>query len=115
MAFNVMARNCDDHTKNFSFRLKQGDAWELAPAYDVTHAYNPKGEWTYQHLMSVNGKFREITRDDLLKEADRFGIRRPLDKLSSVREALKSWGEFAKKAGLGKASLDRVASDFQLL
>ena len=115
MAFNVMARNCDDHTKNFSFRLKQGDVWELAPAYDVTHAYNPKGEWTYQHLMSVNGKFREITRDDLLKEADRFGIRRPLDKLSNVREALKSWGEFAKKAGLGKSSLDRVASDFQLL
>ena len=32
MAFNVMARNCDDHTKNFSFRLKRGGAWELAPA-----------------------------------------------------------------------------------
>lgn len=115
MVFNVMARNCDDHTKNFSFRLRQGEAWELAPAYDVTHAYSPKGEWTYQHLMSVNGKFREITRDDLLQDADRFGIRRPQDKLASVREALKSWGQFAKKAGLGKPSLDRVAADFQLL
>jgi serine/threonine-protein kinase HipA len=31
MAFNVMARNCDDHTKNFSFLLKQGGNWELAP------------------------------------------------------------------------------------
>ncbi len=115
MAFNVMARNSDDHTKNFSFRLRQGEAWELAPAYDVTHAYNPKGEWTYRHLMSINGKFREITREDLHKEADRFGIRRPQDKLSNVREVLKSWGEFAKKAGLGKSSMDRVASDFQLL
>jgi serine/threonine-protein kinase HipA len=67
MAFNVMARNCDDHTKNFNFRLKRGAVWELAPAYDVTHAYNPKGEWTYQHLMSVNGKFGDITSDDLLK------------------------------------------------
>jgi serine/threonine-protein kinase HipA len=56
MAFNVMAKNCDDHTKNFAFRLKQGGTWELAPAYDVTHAYNPKGEWTYQHLMSVNAE-----------------------------------------------------------
>src|ERR1035438_8982575 len=45
MAFNVMARNCDDHTKNFTFRLKQGAAWELAPAYDLTHAYNPRGAW----------------------------------------------------------------------
>jgi serine/threonine-protein kinase HipA len=38
MAFNVMASNCDDHTKNFSFRLKQGGTWELAPAYDLIHA-----------------------------------------------------------------------------
>ena len=115
MVFNVMARNCDDHTKNFSFRLKQGEGWELAPAYDVTHAYNPKGEWTYQHLMSVNGKFADITRDDLLKEADRFAIRRPVALLANVRSALKNWPEFASQGGLGKSSLDAVASDFQWL
>jgi serine/threonine-protein kinase HipA len=39
MAFNVMARNCDDHTKTFAFLLKRGHSWQLAPAYDVTHAY----------------------------------------------------------------------------
>ncbi len=33
MVFNVMARNCDDHTKNFAFRLRQDRPWELAPAY----------------------------------------------------------------------------------
>jgi serine/threonine-protein kinase HipA len=54
MAFNVMAANCDDHTKNVSFLLREGGNWELAPAYDVTHAHNPAGEWTSQHLMSVN-------------------------------------------------------------
>ena len=38
VALNVMARDRDDHTKNFSFILKQGGSWELlAPAYDVTH------------------------------------------------------------------------------
>jgi serine/threonine-protein kinase HipA len=58
IAFNLMAANCDDHTKNASFLLREGGVWELAPAYDVTYAYNPTGEWTYQHLMSVNGKFR---------------------------------------------------------
>ena len=115
MAFNVMARNCDDHTKNFSFRLKQNSEWELAPAYDVTHAYNPAGEWTYQHLMSVNGKFSEITRNDLLEEANRFGVRRPQDLLSNVRNALANWGEFARMADLGESSSDRVALDFRLL
>ena len=115
MAFNVMARNCDDHTKNFSFRLKQGGMWELAPAYDLIHAYNPRGAWTYQHLMSVNGKFDGIARADLLVEADRFGVRRPLDMLADVRTALASWAEFAAEAGLSAKTADRVAADFCLL
>ena len=115
MCFNVMARNCDDHTKNFAFLLKEGQDWELAPAYDVTHAHNPKGEWTYQHLMSVNGKFNHITRDDLLQEADRFGVRRPKDILTDVRTALDNWPAFARQAGLSAPTSDRVAADFQRL
>lgn len=115
MAFNVMAKNCDDHTKNFAFRLKQGESWELAPAYDVTHAYNPKGEWTYQHLMSVNGKFSAITRADLLLEAERFGVRRPLNLLADARAALESWQKFAKEAGLIATTADSIAADFEPL
>lgn len=114
MSFNVMARNCDDHTKNFGFLLKQGQAWELSPAYDVTHAYSPRGEWTYQHLMSLNGKFRDITREDLLAEADRFGVRRANDLLADVRGAIENWNDHAAEAGLSKASADRVEADFQL-
>jgi len=113
MAFNVMARNCDDHTKNFSFLLKQGGPWELAPAYDLNHAHDPKGKWTYQHLMSVNGKFKDIERDDLLEEADRFGVRRPKDLLANIRAALENWSGFAKEAGLSSKAADRVAADFQ--
>jgi serine/threonine-protein kinase HipA len=115
MVFNVMARNCDDHTKNFAFLLKQGGPWELAPAYDVTHAYNPRGEWTYQHLMSVNGKFQGITRDDLLEDADRFSVRKPREILADVRAALENWPEFALQAGLEASLRDRVAADFRLV
>jgi serine/threonine-protein kinase HipA len=114
MAFNVMARNCDDHTKNFAFRLTQGGQWELAPAYDLTHAYNPKSEWTYQHLMSVNGKFENITREDMLLEAERFSVSRPKNLLEQVQGALKVWPEFAREAGLGDSALSRVAADFRL-
>jgi serine/threonine-protein kinase HipA len=114
MAFNVMARNCDDHTKNFAFLLKQGGTWELAPAYDVTHAYNPRGEWTYQHLMSVHGKFSEITAEDLLADADRFEVRRPKDLLKDVREAVQAWPEFAKQAGLSGKVAKQVAADFTI-
>jgi len=89
--------------------------WELAPAYDLIHAYNPKGAWNDQHLMSVNGKFDSIAREDLLLEADRFGVRRPPDMLADVRTALASWAEFAGEAGLSAAAKDRVAADFILL
>lgn len=111
MTFNVMARNCDDHTKNHAFVLKQGGRWELAPAFDVTHAYNPKGEWTYQHLMSVNGKFDGITRDDLMAVARRFGVLRPRDALAQVREAVARWLEFAGKAALPESEAEAVARD----
>ena len=108
MAFNVMAANCDDHTKNISFLLREGGHWELAPAYDVTHACNPAGEWTYQHLMAVNGKFRDITRADLLAVADRFGIGTSPKVLRQVADAVAAWPEFAAEAGVSAAEVERI-------
>lgn len=113
MAFNVMARNCDDHTKNFGFILKQGGPWELAPAYDVTHAHNPQGEWTSQHLMSVNGKFDDITRADLLQVADRFIVPNAARALDEVKAALGSWPQFADEAGVSHPRMHEVAKDFR--
>lgn len=108
MAFNVMAANCDDHTKNFSFILREGEAWELAPAYDLTHAFNPLGEWTYQHLMSVNGKFADISRADLMTVADRFGIGTASTILKRVREAVSAWPDYAAEAGVAAKEVDRI-------
>ena len=113
--FNVMARNCDDHTKNVSFLRRQDGAWELAPAYDVTHAYNPKGAWTYQHLTSVNGKFARITRRDILDVADRFAIGTAPRVLEEVGAAVRRWRTFAKRAGLPAKEIERIKKDHQLL
>ena len=100
MAFNVMGRNCDDHSKNFSFRLKRGGNWELAPAYDVTFAHSPTSKWTHQHLMSVNGKFKDFTKGDLLEVADRFGVGTAPRVLEHVCDAIRAWRKFAKEAGV---------------
>ena len=110
IAFNVMAANCDDHAKNFSFLLREGGAWEFAPAYDVIHAYNPNGEWTYQHLMAVNGKFSGITRADLLAVADHFGIGSAPKVLKLVNEAVTAWPEFARVAKVSDAEVLRVGA-----
>lgn len=115
VAFNIMAANCDDHTKNVSFLLREGGRWELAPAYDVTHAYNPKGEWTYQHLISVNGKFADITWNDLMVVADNFGIGTATKVMTDVKHAVSSWPDFAKQAKVSQSEIARVRQHHLLL
>lgn len=116
MVFNVMGRNCDDHTKNFSFMLRQGrSAWELAPAYDVTFAHNPKGEWTHQHLMSVNGKFKDISREDLLAEGLRFGVGTAPRVIEEVRTAIQGWANYARAAELPDQQIQEIQQQLVLL
>ena len=113
MVFNVFAQNCDDHPKNFAFLLRQGGAWELAPAYDMTHAHNSRGEWTYQHLLGVAGKFRGITEADLLQVADRFQVPRAAVVLHEVREAVEHWDDHAAGAGVRDSERLRVTEDLR--
>ena len=115
MAFNAMAANCDDHTKNFSFLLREGEGWTLAPAYDVTHAHNPRGEWTSQHLMSVNGRFSGITRGDLLALADRFGVGTAETVLHQVGAAVKAWPDFATDARVSPLEKERIGGHHRIL
>jgi len=115
MAFNVMAANCDDHSKNFSFLLREGGDWTLAPAYDVTHAHNPEGQWTNQHLMAVNGKFAGITRADLLIVADRFGIGTAAKVLMQVNAAVVNWPDFAARARVSPGESARIRSHHHVL
>ncbi|HEX4059162.1 MAG TPA: type II toxin-antitoxin system HipA family toxin [Galbitalea sp.] len=116
MAFNVLARNCDDHTKNHSFLLDDPTAsWRLSPAYDVTFAYNPRGEWTYQHLMAVNGKFSSISRADLLAVADRFRVPKPRRLLTDVAAAIAGWEGFAAAAGLSAELTTDIRSTYEPL
>lgn len=108
MVFNVMGKNCDDHTKNLSFRLRQGHSWELAPAYDITFAHDPSNQWLHQHLMSVNGKFKDFTKEDLLTEAERFGVGTASAVIDRVQAAILEWPAFAKNAGVSVKERNRI-------
>lgn len=104
MVFNLMARNQDDHTKNIAFLMDRSGAWKLAPAYDLTFAYNPAGAWTSSHQMSVNGKRAGFTQDDLLTAAVAADLRLPRAKaiIAEVATAVGSWPRFAEEAGVPK-------------
>lgn len=98
MTFNVIARNCDDHTKNFAFRLRKEHDWELAPAYDICFAYRPDSTWVSQHNLSINGKRKNITRDDLLTVAKSMNIKKANAIIEQITESVKKWNYFAEQA-----------------
>lgn len=110
MVFNVLAVNNDDHTKNVSFLLREGGAWALAPAYDITHAFKPDSEWVREHQMSVNGKFDGITLDDVREVADRFGLLAELKPaVAAVRSAMGHWEKLAREEGIAPDEVDTIA------
>ena len=108
MVFNVAAMNRDDHTKNFAFLLAEGGSWQLAPAYDVTHAFNPTGEWTQHHQMSVNGKFDQISLADLHKVADAQGVAGYRAVTREVLDVVRSWPEFAADADVDRKAVQGI-------
>jgi serine/threonine-protein kinase HipA len=95
MVFNVVARNCDDHTKNFAFRLVKDGSWELTPAYDICHAYQPKHQWVSQHALSINGKRDGITKDDLLVVGKSIRNKKAAETIEEINDTVSKWKSFA--------------------
>lgn len=114
MVFNVILRNQDDHTKNISFLMDKTGRWRLSPAYDMGFAYNPQGGWTSQHQMSINGKFDNIDRKDLLECAKRNNIKEATDIIDNIIEVASQWPEMARKCDVPKSMIDSILSEMKL-
>lgn len=97
MVFNVMARNCDDHTKNFAFRLRKNQGWELTPAYDICHAFRPGSEWVSKHALSINGKRSNISKEDIVTIAKSMNIKKGAEIIQRTSEIIKKWTDFAEE------------------
>ena len=100
MAFNIVARNQDDHVKNIAFLMDKQGRWSLSPAFDVTYSYNPEGLWTATHQMSMNGKRDDFTLEDFRTCAKFASMKRGRAEaiLDDVIAAVKRWPEFAEQA-----------------
>ena len=93
-AFNVLARNRDDHARQFTFLMSRDGRWRLAPAYDLTFAPGPGGE----HSTSVLGRGSHIDRELLLalgryadlKDAETREV------IERVSAAVADWDRFAR-------------------
>ena len=102
MVFNVMAKNCDDHPKNVSFLMDRNGNWSLSPAYDVSYAYDPSGFWNKRHLMGINGKFENFTKQDFEKVGIAEGIKKRKEIIEQIGEVVSRWPAYAQIAGVNK-------------
>ncbi len=114
LVFNVVIRNQDDHTKNISFLMDRQGKWTLSPAYDMGFAYNPKGGWTAQHQMSINGKFDDITRQDLLEFAKRNNIKESDEIIDRITEVSSRWPHLARECEVPQPMIDAIVPNLKL-
>ena len=108
LVFNVISRNCDDHTKNFAFIMDKDGVWKLSPAFDVCHSYRPGSTWVSQQSLSVNGKRQNITRDDLIAVAKWMNIKKAASIVSQINEVVNNWSKYAEESKVNPALRDAI-------
>ena len=110
MVFNVQAINQDDHVKNFSFLMDRRGKWRLAPAYDLTFAYSPRNRWLSAHQMTVNGKNKQITEQDLLAAGKQMKLSTKTCKsiLEQTKKIVADWKQYAEKCGIREQTADNI-------
>ena len=114
MIFNVVARNQDDHAKNFSFLMDKNGIWQLAPAYDMTFAYNSTGNFTSQHQLSINGKCDGFTRQDLLHFAEQMGVKKSKNIIEEVISVVANWAKYAENIGISDKITELIGKTHRL-
>ena len=112
LAFNIVARNQDDHVKNIAFLMDRSGRWRLSPAFDVTYSYNPQGRWTGAHQMTLNGKRDGFEAGDFVACARNASLKRGRAAaiLREVQGAVSRWAEFAGAAGVPGDSVRRIGA-----
>ncbi len=116
MVFNVVARNHDDHSKNFAFMFEH-KAWKLSPAYDLAYSYKPESAWVSSHWMVLNGKRDHFTLDDFLSLvplSPLFTVERIKNTIGKTIETVSKWRSLAAHEGVPKGLIDTIESHLRL-
>lgn len=116
MVFNEYAKNYDDHTKNISFLMDKKGIWSLSPAYDVTFSFREDSQWVKAHQMLINGKADNITKEDMLRVAEKIGIKKSdAEKITQqIKSSVSNWEFFAKQTDMSEKNIERIKAKLSL-
>ena len=116
MAFNIVARNQDDHVKNIAFLMNKAGEWSLSPAFDMTYSFNPDGAWTATHQMTMNDRRDGFTMDDFKVCARAASMKRGRAEtiVAEVQDTVAQWRSFAIEAGVPDALSNSIQRNLML-
>jgi len=117
MVFNVVARNHDDHSKNFGFMLDDHNQWQLAPAYDLAYSYKPGSPWVNSHWMMLNGKRDDFTRKDFysFEKVSPLFSKRKIDRIiEETIEHVSRWNDLAAEHEVPQVLRKSIGSNLRL-
>ena len=113
MVFNVLAGNVDDHTKNFSFMMREDGIWHITPAYDLTFTIDVNAPtYVNRHSLTICGKNDAITSNDLLHFAKMNDIKEADNIISDVTNAIGHFAEYAQESGIDNKWIVEISSYF---
>ena len=112
MVMNVLGGNVDDHNKNFSFLMDEDGQWHVAPAYDYTFTVDVEApRYMNRHSMTINGRTEEITAEDLLEVADRYGIKAAKPFIEKAVDIVSRYREFGLAAGVSQTWIEGIGKE----
>ena len=110
MVFADLGKNYDDHVKNFSFLMNRKGEWRISPAYDLCFAYVPGNKWISGHQMTINGKSREVSDDDLIACGKNMGlnIRKCKDIIEETKRVVSNWMGYSEKSHITEKRAEEI-------
>jgi serine/threonine-protein kinase HipA len=102
--------------KNIAFLMDRRGQWSLAPAFDITYSFNPSGDWTARHQMTLNGKRDDFELEDFKACAKSASMKRGKAEaiIEAVRSVVARWHEYADKAGVAARQRDVIQNALRL-
>lgn len=117
MLFNIVARNHDDHSKNWAFLMNETGVWALSPAYDLAYSYKPGSPWVNSHWLTLNGRRDGFVVDDLhsISETVRHFTPDFINKaLEQVLDAVAQWPMLAREYEVPESLIDEVQKNLRM-
>lgn len=112
IAFSILISNTDDHLRNHGFLRTSTAGWSLSPAFDL----NPDPEPGPKRLSTAIDYNTDVARLDVLIEVAehfRLGESEAGIVIGEVQAATSEWRSVARRAGIERADIERMAPAFE--